>query len=109
MSLRLRRDDLVIVLSGRFKGVKGRVLAIQPKKNTAIVEGVNIIKKHEKARSQEQPGGIIEKEPPIALCKLMLVENGGKGRAARFGVKYDDKGNKTRVLKLRDQSKEVTV
>ena len=109
MSLRIKRDDMVLVLSGRNKGAKGRVLSVDPKKMQAIVEGVNIIKKHQKARSQEQPGGIIEREAPINLCKLMLAEPDGKGRAARFGTKVDEKGNKVRVLKVRGESKEITV
>lgn len=109
MSLRIKRDDTVLVLSGKDKGARGRVLSVDPKKGTAIVEGVNIIKKHQKARSQEQPGGIIEREAPLPLCKLMLVEPGGKGRAARFGVKVDEQGNKVRVLKIRDEAKEITV
>ena len=109
MSLRIKRDDTVLVLSGKDKGARGRVLSVDPKKGTAIVEGVNIIKKHQKARSQEQPGGILEREAPLPLCKLMLVEPGGKGRAARFGTKVDEQGNKVRVLKIRDEAKEITV
>ena len=109
MSLRIKRDDMVVVLSGKDKGAHGRVLSVDTKKNAAIVEGVNIIKKHQKARSQDKPGGIMEREAPVALCKLMLSEPGGKGRAARFGTKVDAQGNKVRVLKLRDEAKEITV
>lgn len=109
MSLRIKRDDTVLVLSGRYKGTKGRVLMVDPKKGKALVEGVNMIKKHQKARSQNEPGGIIEREAPIVLSKLMLVEPGGKGRAARFATKNDAQGNKIRVLKLRDEAKEITV
>ena len=109
MSLSIKRDDMVLVLSGKYKGVRGRVLAVLPKKGSAIVEGVKMIKKHQKPRSQQDPGGIIEKEAPIDLSKLMLVESGAKGRAARYGIKVDEHGNKIRVLKLRDSTKEVTV
>lgn len=109
MSLKIKRDDIVLVLSGKDKGAKGRVLQVLPKKGKAIVEGVGVVKKHQKARSQEQPGGIIEQEAPIALSKLMLVETGTGGRAARFGVKTDENGNKVRVLKLRGETKEVTI
>jgi large subunit ribosomal protein L24 len=110
MSLRIKKGDTVLVISGdptRSKGMRGHVLSVNPKKGTALVEGVNVRKKHMKARSQEQPGGIIEREMPIPLSKLMLVDDGG--RAARFGVKTDEKGNKVRVLKLKGASKEVTV
>ena len=109
MALHIKRDDMVLVISGRNKGARGRVLAVEPKKGTAIVEGINMIKKHQRARSQDKPGGIVEKEAPIQLSKLMLAEPAGKGRAARFGVRKDDKGNKIRVLKIKGETKEVTV
>lgn len=109
MSLRIKREDMVLVLSGKNKGAHGRVLSVDPKKMTAIVEGVNIIKKHQKAQSQDKPGGIMEREAPIRLCKLMLAEAGGKGRAARFATKVDEQGNKTRVLKLHGETKEISV
>ena len=109
MSLRIRRDDLVLVISGRDKGARGRVLAVLLRQGKAIVEGVRKVKKHQKPRSQKDPGGIIEKEAPIALSQLMLAEGGGRGRAARFAIKTDEKGNKVRVLKLRGETKEVTV
>jgi large subunit ribosomal protein L24 len=109
MSLRIKKNDLVVVLGGRYQGVRGRVLQVMPKKGTAIVEGVRIVKKHQKARSQTDQGGIIEKEAPIPLSKLMLVEPGSQGRAGRFATKTDAQGNKVRVLKLRGETKEVTV
>lgn len=115
MSLSIKKDDMVIVLSGDDKGVRGRVLSVDRKRGKAIVEGVNIIKKHQKARSQTEPGGILEQEAPIALCKLMLLEPSGLGsnvetlRAARFGVKIDTNGAKSRVLKIRNEPKEITV
>lgn len=109
MSLRIKRDDTVVVLSGRDKGARGRVLSVDPVKGTALVEGVKIVKKHQKARSQDKPGGIMEREAPIPLCKLMLAESGGKGRAARFATKIDAQGNKVRVLKIKGETKEITV
>ena len=62
MALGIRKDDTVLVLSGKNRGAVGRVLAVFPKKNRVLVEGVNMVKKHMRARSQQQPGGIIEKE-----------------------------------------------
>jgi large subunit ribosomal protein L24 len=111
MSLRIKKGDVVVVLSGRHqdKGARGRVLAVMPKKGVAIVEGVRMMKKHQKARSQQQPAGIIEKETPIPLCRLMLAEPGGQGRAARFATKVAADGAKSRVLKLHGESKEITV
>jgi len=111
MSLRIKKGDMVVVLSGRHqdKGARGRVLAVMPKKGTAIVEGVRMMKHHQKARGQNKQAGIVEKETPIALCKLMLAEPGGQGRAARIRIKRQPDGTKVRVLKLRDQTKEITV
>jgi large subunit ribosomal protein L24 len=108
MSLRIKREDTVMVISGRYKGARGRVLAVMPDKGKAIVEGVKVIRKHQKARSQKEQGGIIEKEAPIDLSNLMLCEGGSQGRAARFSTRLDEKGNKTRVLKLGGQGKQVT-
>lgn len=108
MSLRIKKDDMVLVISGDYKGVRGRVLAVDPDKQHAIVEGVRMVKKHQKARSQNEPGGIIEKEAPVHLSNLMLCEPKADGRAARYGVKTDEHGNKQRVLKL-GEGKEVTV
>ncbi|MCE5228304.1 50S ribosomal protein L24 [bacterium] len=106
MSLRIKKNDMVMVISGKDKAATGRVLSVQPKKGTAIVEGVNIIKKHQKARNQNEQGGIVEREAPILLSKLMLADS--KGRAARFGVRTDAQGVKQRVLKLEGE-KDVIV
>ncbi|MEN6626873.1 MAG: 50S ribosomal protein L24 [Candidatus Sumerlaeia bacterium] len=116
MSLRIRKGDKVMVISGvvdndpekgrHMKGVVGTVLSVQPKKGTAIVEGANLIVKHQKARNQNEQGGRIRREAPIPLSKLMLVD--AKGRAARFKVRKNDKGEKERVLKLKGE-KDVIV
>ena len=106
MSLHIRKNDMVMVISGKDKAATGRVLSVQPKKGTAIVEGVNIIKKHQKAKSQNEQGGIIEREAPIRLSKLMLADS--KGRAARYGTRTDSQGVKQRVLKLEGE-KDVIV
>ena len=113
MSLGIKHDDMVMVIAGKDKGAVGRVLAVLPKKDAAIVEHVNMVKRHQKPRSETDRGGIIEKEAPIALCKLMLADPGSirgeQPRAARFATKVDEKGRKSRVLKLRGESKEITV
>ncbi|HAF06904.1 MAG: 50S ribosomal protein L24 [candidate division TA06 bacterium 32_111] len=69
----IRKDDLVIVIRGEDKGKKGRVLKIFRDKRKAIVEGVNVVKRHQKARKQGEKSGIIEKEAPVSLSNLMLV------------------------------------
>jgi large subunit ribosomal protein L24 len=111
MSLRIKKGDMVRVISGselKGKGRTGRVLAVFPRQSRAIVEGVNLVKKHQKPRSQQDPGGIIEKEAPVHMSNLMLAEASGE-RAGRFQTREDKNGNKVRVLKLGDTEKEVIV
>ena len=71
--MHVKTDDLVIVISGNSKGVKGKVLEVSPKEGKVIVEGANKIKKHVKPRQQGQQGGIVETEGAIYACKVQLV------------------------------------
>ncbi|HSW63769.1 MAG TPA: 50S ribosomal protein L24 [Dissulfurispiraceae bacterium] len=73
MGLRLKKNDTAVVITGKNKGSKGRVLTVTLEKNSVIVEGVNIIKKHMKPNKQYQQGGIIEKEAPLHISNVMLV------------------------------------
>jgi large subunit ribosomal protein L24 len=73
MGLSIKREDTVVVLSGRDKGKRGRVLSVMPTKNMLVVERINMVKRHMKPSKQYQQGGIIEKESPISLSKAMLV------------------------------------
>lgn len=95
MGLKIKKGDTVLVISGKFKGATGQVLAVMPQDDKAIVERVNLAKRHTKARSQERPGGIIEKEMPIHLSKLMLVDP-KTGRARRFRNEVGKDGHKVR-------------
>jgi len=72
-TISIRKGDNVRVLSGRDAGKSGRVLSINPKKNTIIVEHANIIKRHTKPRPPDDPGGIIEKPAPMHLSNLALI------------------------------------
>lgn len=69
----IRRDDTVIVLSGKDKGKKGKVLSADPKAGKVIVEGVNVATRHQKARKQGEEGGIIKVETPIYVSKVQIV------------------------------------
>lgn len=71
--MNIRRDDTVIVLSGKDKGKQGKVLAADPKNGKVIVEGVSVAKRHTKPRKQGEEGGIIKKETPIYASKVMRV------------------------------------
>ena len=95
--MNIRRDDTVVVLSGRDKGTKGKVLSVNPKAGKVIVEGVSVAKVHQKPRRQGEEGGIIKKETPIYACKVQLVcPKCDKG--VRVAHKIVD-GKKVRVCK----------
>ena len=71
--MNIKRDDKVIVLSGKDKGKEGKVLSVDPKAGKVIVEGVSVASKHSKPRKQGEQGGIIKVETPIYACKVMVV------------------------------------
>ena len=98
-SLSIRKDDTVLVLSGKDKGKKGRVLATVPKEGKVIVEGINMATKHQKPRRQTDPGGIIKQELPLYSCKVQRVCP-RCGKPTRTGHVVDADGNKTRQCKL---------
>lgn len=70
--MRIKKGDTVVVITGKYKGIKGKVLKAFPKDNKVIVEKVNFIKKHTRPTQQNQQGGIIEKEAPIDVSNVML-------------------------------------
>lgn len=95
----IKKNDKVRVLSGKNKGKEGKVLKVNREKDTALVEGVNIVKRHTKAGSAAgKQGGIIDKESPIQLSKLMLVCP-KCSKPARTGVKTLDDGDRVRFCK----------
>ena len=97
-----KKNDTVIVLSGKDKGVKGKVLVAMPSENKVIVEKVNVATCHTKPRKQGETGGIVKKETPIRACKVALVCNNPKcekhGKGVRVGHKIDG-DKKVRVCK----------
>ena len=95
--MNIKKDDKVIVLSGKDKGKQGKVLSADPKAMKVVVEGVNVATKHQKPMKQGQDGGIIKVETPIYVSKVQLVcPKCGKG--TRVGLKIAD-GKKVRVCK----------
>ena len=94
----IKRDDTVIVLSGRDKGVKGKVLVVDAKAGKVIVEGVSVAKRHLRPRRQGQEGGIIDKPTPIYACKVMRVCP-KCGQPTRAAHKVREDGTKVRVCK----------
>ncbi|MEM9341340.1 MAG: 50S ribosomal protein L24 [Bacteroidota bacterium] len=95
MKLKIKTGDTVTVIAGDHKGSEGKVMQVDREKNKAIVEGVNVVKKHEKPSAQNPQGGIVEKEAPIHISNLSLMEN---GEAVRVGYAMKD-GKKVRVSK----------
>ena len=71
--MNIKRDDKVIVLSGKDKGKEGKVLSVDPKAGKVIVEGVSVASKHSKPRKQGEKGGIVKREAAIAACKVQVV------------------------------------
>lgn len=69
----IKKDDLVEVITGEEKGRRGRVLGITAEKNQAIVEGINLVKKHQRARSQTKPSGIVTVPGPLHISNLVLI------------------------------------
>ena len=95
--MNIRKDDKVVVLSGKDKGKQGKVIKADPKAMKLIVEGVNVATKHQKARKQGEEGGIFKIETPIYASKVQLVCP-KCGKATRVAHKITD-GKKTRVCK----------
>ena len=95
--MNIRKDDKVIVLSGKDKGKEGKVLSADPKGGKVVVEGVNVASKHMKPKKQGDQGGIIKMETPIYACKVMVVCP-KCGKPTRVAHKLDA-GKNVRVCK----------
>jgi large subunit ribosomal protein L24 len=103
MALKIRRDDTVRIIAGKDRGKTGRVLRTDPRKDRVYVEGANIVKRHMRPRTlrdtqrAQELGGIIEKEGPIHVSNVMLIDP-ESGEPTRVGVKRDG-GRRVRVAK----------
>lgn len=98
----VKKGDTVVVLSGKDKGKKGKVLTVIPKEGKVVVEGVNMVTKHTKPRAQGQTGGIIHQEAPIYAAKVMHVCNKCH-KPTRHAKKILDNGDRVRVCKHCDE------
>ena len=93
--MRVKKGDTVVVIAGKDKGKKGTIVKVMPKANRVLVEGVNVITKHQKPSAMNPQGGIINKEAPIHISNVMPLDpETGKGTRVRFEVKD---GKKVRV------------
>lgn len=98
MGLGIKKNDTIIVMTGKEKGKKGRVLSVMAAKHKLIIEKVNVIKKHMKPNKKYAQGGIIEKESPIHISNVMLVCPRCSKPTRIANVIFDD-GKKSRVCK----------
>ena len=85
-SMKIKKDDMVKVIAGKDKGKEGKVLAVNVKDNTLLVEGINMVTKHAKPSMANQQGGILHQDAPIDASNVMLLVN---GKATRVGFKMD--------------------
>lgn len=103
---KLKKGDKVVVIAGKHKGEKGEILNINREKNTVIVRGVNMIKKHMKPNANTKQGGIVSAEGPIDLSNVMFLHN---DKPTRVGVKIttDKKTGKTEKVRIAKKTGEV--
>lgn len=98
MAARIRKGDTVLVISGADRGKRGEVLRVAPKSDRAVVQGINVAKKHTKPRGMGQPGGIIEVEATIHLSNLKLVDP-KTDAPTKVAFRVLEDGRKVRIAK----------
>ena len=103
MSARIRSGDTVVVLTGKDRGKSGRVRQVIPKESRVVVEGLNLVKRHTKARGPGQPGGIIEKEAPLHVSNVAIADP-ATGKPTRVGFRLEADGTKVRFAKKSGQA-----
>jgi len=96
--IRIKKGDTVVVLSGKYKGKTGKVVATHPTENKVTVEGINVVKKHVKPNREHPQGGIIEMTKPIWVSKVAVQEPTSK-KPSKVGYKVAKDGTKVRVYK----------
>ncbi|HCQ82823.1 MAG TPA: 50S ribosomal protein L24 [Rhodobiaceae bacterium] len=97
MVAKIKKGDRVLVMAGRDKGKAGEVLAVFPAEDRALVQGVNLVRKHQKQSAQSE-GGIISRESKIHLSNLAIADP-KDGKASRIGIRVTDDGSKVRFAK----------
>lgn len=98
MAAKIRKGDRVQVLTGKDKGRQGEVIKVMPEDGRALVQGINLVKRHQKPQGMGRPGGIQEKEAGIDLSNLALLDP-KSGKPTRVGFKVLEDGKKVRVAK----------
>lgn len=106
--MKLRKDDMVIVIAGRDKGKTGKVMAVDPTTARVVVEGINISKRHTKPSDKHPRGGILDLTKPIDVSKVMVLDP-QSGKPARVGYEIKPDGSKQRIFKVSPNRKESKV
>ncbi|GAA0534576.1 50S ribosomal protein L24 [Paractinoplanes ferrugineus] len=98
--MKIKKGDTVVVIAGKDKGAKGKVIAAYPTRDKVLVEGVNRVKKHERIRTTQRgskTGGIVTQEAAIHISNVQIVDD--QGKPTRIGYKVDENGNKVRIAR----------
>jgi large subunit ribosomal protein L24 len=98
VTVKVKKGDTVVVIAGKDKGAKGKVIAAYPRQDKVLVEGVNRVKKHERIRTTQRgakTGGIVTQEAPIHVSNVQVVDS--DGNPTRIGYRIDDNGQKVRI------------
>jgi large subunit ribosomal protein L24 len=98
--VKIKKGDTVVVIAGKDKGAKGKVIAAYPRRDKILVEGVNRIKKHERIRTTQRgskTGGIVTQEAAIHISNVQIVDD--QGKPTRIGFRFDDNGLKVRIAR----------
>lgn len=95
--MNFKKGDKVNIITGKDKGKSGKILAILKAKDKVVVEGINIVKRHQKPTANDQTGGIVEKEAPIHVSNVMIADKSGK--STRIGHEINKDGKKVRITK----------
>jgi large subunit ribosomal protein L24 len=101
--MHIRKGDTVVVITGKYKGRRGRVLGVFPRNSRVLVEGVNLIKRHTRPSSRSQQGGIVEREAPIHLSNVMPWCEAA-GRPSKIAIKRLEDGTRVRVYKVNGET-----
>ena len=98
--MKVKKGDTVLVIAGKDKGTRGKVLTALPREDKVIVEGVNRVKKHTRIRTTQRgskTGGIVTQEAPIHVSNVMILDD--QGKPTRVGYRFDDNGQKVRIAR----------
>jgi large subunit ribosomal protein L24 len=98
--MKIKKGDTVIVIAGKDKGAKGKVIAAYPRLDKVLVEGVNRVKKHTRIRTTQRgakTGGLVTQEAPIHVSNVQIVDD--QGKPTRIGFRFDENGQKVRIAR----------